>query len=147
MKDLPRQRRIDVIAGDGVKLGGRLVLGLLAAPLLGLALLSTRTARQASRSVEHPELPPKGSVEVSPIEAATGDPEVPQHIPDGPIRADIEDALRKLTEATIPNRARPASQKQRTAKSAKHAAGSESPARNDRRSRPKRADPPPALPH
>ena len=106
MKDSSRPRRLDEIAGDGMKLGGRLALGLLAAPLLGLALLATRTGRSSGPSVAETDSPVEPTSPPASAEGATEITEVPASIPGGPARAEIEDALRKLAEATIPNGAR-----------------------------------------
>jgi hypothetical protein len=145
LKDPYRPRRLEEIAGDGVKLGGRLALGLLAAPLLGLALLATRTGKPAEPEVAETQKPVEPEPAALPEQTADDLTPVPDQIPGGPVRADIEDALRKLTEATIPTRAGKASR--RKASSSPAPSGEAQSVKETRRARPKgAADRPPVPP-
>jgi hypothetical protein len=137
LKDPSRPRRLEEIAGDGVKLGGRLALGLLAAPLLGLALLATRTSKPGQAEVAETQPPVEPEPAVFPEQKADDPATVPDQIPGGPVRADIEDALRKLTEATIPTRAGKASR--RKAPSSPAPSSEARPGKEPRRARPKGA--------
>jgi len=134
LSDHSRQSRLDAIAGDGLKLGGRLALGLLAAPLLGLALLATRTGRQSSPAAAA-DAPP-GTSEAPATHQVAGAPAGdPDRLPDGPMRSEVEDALRRLTDATIPNRVRP----ERKKAGPKEAAGRVAPATAKPPAKPRRA--------
>jgi hypothetical protein len=53
VKERSRPPGLDQIAGDGVRLGSRLALGLFAIPLLGLALLTKGTPRGAANGRQH----------------------------------------------------------------------------------------------
>ena len=104
MKERSRPPGLDQIAGDGVRLGSRLALGLFAIPLLGLALLTKGTPRGAAKADSAPADPlPSGDQVAAPDQTAeSGGPTEPG----GPERAEIEQALRNLADATMPKRSR-----------------------------------------
>ena len=139
MKDSSRPRRLDEIAGDGVRLGGRLALGLLAAPLLGLALLATRTGRAGGSAVAETNTSVEPPFSPIPADGATVREDVPHTIPGGPARAEIEDALKKLAEATIPNGARSGKDSRRRRATAGGPLAEAQPRQKSRRVRPKGA--------
>jgi hypothetical protein len=85
---------LDQIAGDGFKLAGRLALGLASVPLIGLALLGSRkpVPEASAPRAASPEREPVPPVDPTPPPAANRE---------GPDRAEIEVALKKLADATI----------------------------------------------
>ena len=145
MKERSRPPGLDQIAGDGVRLGGWLALGLFAIPLLGLALL-TKGSRGTANAESGPSLTP-GADEQPAGPDPTAEPNGPTE-PGGPERAEIEQALRNLAHATMPKRSRvngAAAPKGPRADALKAAAPAKADKRS-RRTRTKTPSAPPSLP-
>ncbi|NNM71482.1 hypothetical protein [Enterovirga aerilata] len=91
MSERSRPPGLDKLAKDGLKLAGRLAIGLASLPLIGLALAGSagRERRRGSGEAPGPEAPRPDPG--PPLEEAAGQPG----------RAEIETALEKLAEASI----------------------------------------------
>ena len=98
MTDKTRPPGLGIVTEEGLKLGARLAVGLLAVPLMGLSLFAQRKLPSAADPVPAPA----ATAESGPgpeADATTGT--APASPSDGPAQAEVETALRKLTDATF----------------------------------------------
>jgi hypothetical protein len=117
---------LDTVAEEGLKLGARLAVGLLAVPLMGLSLLARGSARaeppppQPAAADPVSDTPPASDpADAAPIPEASPDTAPEGAAPNGaapaggPAQAEVALALRKLADATLAKPAHAARKKKR----------------------------------